>query len=103
MKEHKSYTINATIDGETEELKPQLEKVMKETTDKLEGNIDPSIHKIEKNDEGEVLVHFEDSDMALIIAGYIPCNTFDDMDKSINDLGLTILDSDGSTLILEFN
>ncbi len=87
----------------TGELKPQLEKVMKQTTDKLEGDVDPSIHKIEKNDDGEILVHFSDEDMSLIIAGYIPCNTFDAMDKAIVKLGLSMVDSDGATLILELN
>jgi len=85
----------------TGELKPQIEKVMKTTTDKLTGDISPAVHNITKDDEGQIIVNFEDEDAAHIIAGNIPCSTYDELESNLAALGYAPTDSDGATWILE--
>jgi hypothetical protein len=85
----------------TGELKPQIEKVMKTTTDKLEGDTSPEVHSITKDDEGQILVNFEDEDVMHIIAGNIPCSAYDELETNLAALGYAVIDSDGATWILE--
>ncbi len=85
----------------TGKLKPQIERVMTDTLETLDTDIIADIHHIKKDEDGNVLICFSDEEIDKVLAGYIPCKAYDKLEASVNELGYSIVDSDGSMWILE--
>ncbi len=82
------------------ELKQNLEKTMAKTLAKLETDAEPYIYSISEDENNQVLVVFNDEEVGLIIAGYIPVKVYDEWEEDIKKLGYYIVDSDGSNLTI---
>jgi predicted RNA-binding protein (virulence factor B family) len=84
-----------------EKIQEVLEELItKHQLDMYGEELDADIHQYEeKGDTIEVV--FNDEYVGYLIAGYVASHIYDEMEENLKELGLKIVDSDGSWMMLE--
>lgn len=93
--------------GEHAELANKVEAMMKALIDKhdcrMEGEkLLPDIYIARDGSEpGSVELSFDDEYMGYLLAGYVSCTVYDEMEEGFKALGLEIIDGDGSNVTVK--